>query len=323
MKQKIGTQKNENILTYLYVGLFIVLIPLVYVTKALDAAMLPRFFAWGCGLLVFSFLLFSKEKNILGQLTPSKILKNRFVVLLTIIVIFSGLSLFNAINPSEGIFDLFKSIFTLYFLIISILFFRRFPKAFLKTATVITLVSIFHSLSGILEYIAFVVPNPDKILETGRSVLYKVTGVMAHKNQLVIALYLTIPFSVYTVLFQKGVWQKIAWLSLLLVLINVFMLKTRSVFLAILIGGIISSTIFILHKNGVLKDSNKIIRYLKFGIIGFFGIFIILIAAIKLTGNGKKATKVVQNTSMAVLKLAKKSDFWRRKSISRRSKRIL
>ena len=104
MTKKVKTNKLE---LFLLTFSLIIILPLLYLTKTIDPLITIRFLFLSFVLLLVNFILifkshFYKEKNF--------ILKQLIFISFSGYIFFSALSLINAINISEGIFDLSKVI---------------------------------------------------------------------------------------------------------------------------------------------------------------------------------------------------------------------
>lgn len=227
-----GMNKSKPVFPVIFLGITFILLPLVYFQSTLDPVLTPRFFILAVLLALSLLLLIYKKVN--DQLvTHSTILKQKIFYVFLIFTAVSGLSLFNAINISEGIYELFK-LFTLFvfFVIITLLiengkdFITQIFKAINISALIISAIGIYEF------YLLFSTTKLFNVFESQHSI----TSTLAHKNLFALTLFLTIPFIIYGILRFHKIWKWLCIINLILVLIELLLLQTRSVWLAFFVS---------------------------------------------------------------------------------------
>ncbi|MFH1614707.1 MAG: LamG-like jellyroll fold domain-containing protein [Planctomycetota bacterium] len=133
--------------------------------------------------------------------------------------LFSAISLFKAINITEGIYEVLKIFLSIVYLFVATIILsknRNYISILVKA--VITMATVLSALS-IYQYLRY-----DSI---------DCCATMANKNQLSSALFLTLPFCLYAALSFHNYWKFIGIIPTVLVLINIFLLQTRAVWVGL------------------------------------------------------------------------------------------
>ncbi len=227
VKQKKIAQKN-SLEYYLTVLLFVIIIPLTYSDKTQDPT-IPRLLYWSISLLVLTVITLFAYKN---KEVDLGFLKLWIFPVYLLYFLISIVSLTQAINPAEGFFDLTKTFLSLFSLIMITFIFTRQTdfKSFLAKSIVVS--SFIATALGLYQYIEFT--NGD----TGReffAALYQVRGLMAHKNQFAISLFLMLPFSIYGAFEFKRRWKYASIASVTILIISFVFIQTRSVWVGFLV----------------------------------------------------------------------------------------
>ena len=239
VKQKTIEQKN-SLEYYLLVLLFIIIIPLTYSNNTLDPTV-PRMLYWGISLFAIAIITFINYKN--KKLDPG-FLKLWIFPVYFLYFLISIASLTQAINPAEGLYDIFKTFLSIFSLaIITFIFSQQADfKSFLVKSIVLS--SFMATALGLYQYIKLT--NGD----TGREfflALYQIRGLMAHKNQFAIALFLMLPFSIYGAFELKKRWKYVSIASVTILLISFVFIQTRSVWIAFIAFIISFGLTYIFH----------------------------------------------------------------------------
>lgn len=241
-KQKTIEQKN-SLEYYLSVLLFIIIIPLTYSNKTPDPT-IPRMLYWGISIFVITIITYINYKN--KKLDPGFLKLWVFPVYFLYFLI-SIASLTQSINPAEGLHDLSKTFLTLFSLVIITFVFNQQAdfKSFLVKSVVLS--SFIATTLGLYQYIKLTDGN------TGREfflALYQVRGLMAHKNQFAISLFLMLPFSIYGLLEFKNRWRYLSLVSVIALLISFVLIQTRSVWAASIAFIIIFGLTYLFSNHG-------------------------------------------------------------------------
>ncbi len=225
---KKGRHKKQNVRTgpsgqvILFVVYFIVFVPLIYSKATIDPVVFPRFVALAVGLAaVMVFFLVRKQKIQTGFFYALPVL------FLGLYVLLSAVSLLFAINPIEGLADLMK--WCLVFILVFVIYHfdpieDEALKYLVKGVIISSLIAI---LIGFYQYFNDAFQNDDP------NALYEVSGLMAHKNQFSIALFLMLPFLVFASIRLRSSWRKAAWIAVGGVFLMIAVLQTRAVWIAL------------------------------------------------------------------------------------------
>ena len=196
------------------------------------------------------------------------IFKHKFTLLYTFFVLWALGSYFYAINPTESLVCLGRLVSTfLIFINLSILFYKKnYEWIFQSVAYVITAILIYDAL--------FVLSNFTKNLDTmnlDQNIL-ALMGNHGNKNVMAASLVIKIPFCLYVVLNSKIVGKMIGILGLLLGLISLFVLNTRSTFVAIIFIGIlfIAFTVLSLGKQQIKNILVRIAFFIIPLVVSYF-----------------------------------------------------
>jgi O-antigen ligase len=228
-----------------------VFIPMFYYKPAVDVTWVPKFMVL-TGLMLacaLYFLLFRKHNMPLLQIS-----KTWPVKLWGGFILISMLSLFAAQNLAEGYFDILKNLLMLFFLVMTtaILIRSNNLKPLLTSAI---LLSLILSAVGLFQYFTFVFRQVDL------DVLYKINGLMSHKNIFSSVLYLTTPWLVYSFITGSNTQRLFSGLGFGLVILLLFLMQTRGIWLATAVFLFISVLIvFLLHKQLLAKKTSPLLR---------------------------------------------------------------
>ena len=296
-KHKKNKDQNEKankarspVLHLFFVVFFLVFVPVIYSKTTIEPAVYPRFLAIAVGLLILFLALLFQKRGI-----PNGFFKKAPVLFSGLFIVITGVSLFFAINPVEGLADLLKWI--LVFLIMSAVYLlskqsQGFIKLIVKGIIVSTLLAV---LIGLYQFFTEAFQNDDP------NALYEVSGLMGHKNQFSISLFLMLPFLAFGALSFKDFWKKAAYLGFIGAVLLIAMLQTRAVWIALMLSGILSGTGWLLLKSK--KSDHKLFGKVPAKlVITVFGIIFIAGAASFIFSGKSPAKRIAsifdsQNTS--------------------------
>jgi O-antigen ligase len=251
-------------LFFAFLILLVNVIPLVHLKNIPDQVLMPRLLLVNVVILGFYLLIFILKKQ--SVLKP-EILNNRIILSLAALSLLTIISLFWAINPREGFFDVVKTLlFTmLVFTAVQVLIQTKNRNNIISGLVIIT--SLIASAVGYYQYVRYVLPDPNREMENMASALYLVTGIMGHKNQLSIALMLYLPFLIFAMLRLKSHWKVLAVIALISNLLLIFILETRSVWVGIFIGAFVTMIVTIFHRKyfNISKNLSKLMAGLLIG----------------------------------------------------------
>ncbi len=260
MKKQSGktthsAKKTKPVFLWLVFIPAVVVIPLIQSHNTSDPVLTARFLALSITVFVTVLYVIVKNKK---EFFPAGFIKLPVFTVFLIYFIWSALSLVWSVNPSEGLFDVTKTFLSLALLIFTVQLFLKYDNAFAFLTKGIIAASFVATTTGLVQY-AQNVPGLTGYQQF--MALYQVKGLMAHKNQFAVSLFLMIPF-VLSGIFVLNRWWRIAGaVSLLLIMLNIVLVQTRSVWMATLVFIFVSGALWIWveirnrhpHKKRLLK----------------------------------------------------------------------
>ncbi len=262
---KVKTNKFE--LLFLTISVIIIL-PLLYLTKTIDPVMTIRILFLTVILLFVNIILLAR----------SKVYKEKFYILRQIIfisflgyIIFSALSLINAINITEGFFDLSKVVL-FFILFISAVLILNYNENNIKIACkTIIISSIILASIGLIQYFfngCYFIPGVDVVYST-----------FTNRNLFSSILFLTLPFVFYGFSTFSKKWIILCLISIWFSFFIITIIKARSVWLAIIISFFSLLFIIFFSKNKLFYRqalfSKKFILLSLFIIIAIVSAFVL------------------------------------------------
>ncbi len=244
-------------LTWLYALSSFLFIPFFYYKPVVDPTLVPKFMALAILMLfyVLVFLVFRKLQMQVGVL-----FRSWPVWFWTGFIILSVISLFAAINPLEGWFDILRLTLSLLYLVITaaILFRTNNIRPFIISAILLTLA---FATIGYYQYFTHA------FRQTDFSMMYKVNGLMSHKNVFSGILYLVIPILGYALLTSVKGLRIITGMAMFLSISLLMIIQTRSIWLALFVFMLISAVLgFIFRQDIKLKHNLELRRSLFLGV---------------------------------------------------------
>lgn len=268
----------SGLLRALYLLLF-ALLPLVYVSSLIDNTLAPRqLFA-----SVMSFLMIAVAFMIKPRLNQRMSwLTGAFIIFL----IMQFVSIAAAINVSESWVTISRYLLSFSFVVITITYLRSGHLAvqdFVKAGFVFAAIASVLALFSILK-----VAGGGNFGEE----LYEVRATFSHKNLLSSALMLSFPFAVMGSVILTGFWKKAALPLIFLMIIEMFVLRTRGVWVAMFVAAISSGALyFFINKSSGVKGRLPV-KYIGIGA----GLAILIIAG--LTALPIEKTGVLNSSSL-------------------------
>ncbi len=181
--------------------------------------------------------------------------------------VWNAIALNFAINPAAGYYELARHLLNLLLLFILTEAVRREVTHILMVAKVIAVISILHSLIGVLQFYGVSFLN----IPGANAQPY---GLMANRNLYGSAMAFSIPFVLYVLIAASSSWKKIALLALAFLTVSILLSQTRSAWLA---SAVTLFSVFVLG-NIFLKDNRK--QFLKWSLIGLVGVAILIIITV-------------------------------------------
>ena len=200
--------------------LLVMLLPLLFSRQTLDPTISTRyiFLAAFSGLFVLFFYVWRKKTTAIAST------KIKIVFALGIAFgAWSITSMVNAVNIAEAIYPVSRYFLQLILLFIIMNTVMNEEGQVLKICKVIMLLSIVHSIIGIMQYYEMGFENIP-----GNFIPY---GLMANRNLFGSAQMLVIPFSIYTIYKASRGWKITSIVALLSIIISLVLSQTRSAWL--------------------------------------------------------------------------------------------
>lgn len=252
-EKSVGPQFSEY-LSIIFTALYL-LVHFVSDWGGADVMGAQWLFTGTLDLVVLGYIIFNAKQY---KEAIERVSQHRFTLLYTFFVLWALGSYFYAINPTESLVCLGRlaSTFIIFFNL-SILFYKKnYQWIFQIVAYLVTAILIYDAI--------FVLSNFSKNLDEmnlDQNIL-SLMGNHGNKNVMAASLVIKIPFCLYVVLNSKIGGKVIGVVGLLLGFISLFVLNTRSTFVAIILIGLIHIlfTIFTLGK----KQINRILVRVAF-----------------------------------------------------------
>jgi O-antigen ligase len=220
-----------NIGEVINISFLCIIIPFLFTNYTLDPVLHPRFLAWSIFLLVSIIIILISNRSF--SINDAIVIK-KYHLLFVAFVVFSFISIIKAVNISEAIFDFLKNF---CFLLSFLMFFNLFRK----NDRFFEHVSVGMTISGLITGgIVFFMILKSLITDYDLQKTYEIFGFMGHKNQLSLALFLFIPFSVKLVFTRSIIAKVLGLVTTNLLLASIIILHTRSVVI-----GLTASLIFV------------------------------------------------------------------------------
>jgi O-antigen ligase len=235
--------RQNQFLFYLFTGFIVIFLPFFYLSEVWDQTLMPRLLAQSLFLWGFA-VSFLQDKFF--QKFDFSILRYKIFPLLAAYLLATMISLVFAYNPREGIYDVVKTSMFISLIIIGTMLFI-ITDAWAEKLSVLVLCSAIISVAiGFIQYYLRVLQSPDLFLPDGRPVIYAVDGIMSHKNLFSLSLLMMLPFIAYGIYSAKGGLKPVFVVAFILVFILIILLKTRAVWLGVLVSGTFLMTILLL-----------------------------------------------------------------------------
>jgi O-antigen ligase len=245
-----GATWKEGLPFFVLIGVTVFVIPFLFSSALIDPVLLPRFLVWS--ILVFVLTLLISIRSLKRPACMDVTIVRRTIFLtITGYLFFSALSLINAINITEGVFELMKLFLSVAFLYVATLAINGREDGIVILVKSVVVSGMLLSLIGICQYycVAFgSIPGN-----------YAVYATMANKNLFASFLFLVFSFVLYGALKFSGFWRLVSLASMTVILISIAITEARSVWLAMIISTIIISLIIVIfyRKSGILDGTRS------------------------------------------------------------------
>lgn len=267
-------QKILSTRQYIFFGFLIVILPLINLKEAQDRVLMPQLLAVSVFLFFFSLIVIYLFKK---PVFCRSWFKNPVLIAIVGYLLLTVFSSFVAVNFKESLFDIVK---TFIFLIIILFALYQFEQ---KTERIIYIPDFFL-ISGIIllgigyyQYFTLVLPSTEKFLPDGRSIVYLVNGMMAHKNLYSSAIFMLLPFLAWSFWINKSPKKFLYAFVVVASLVMILLLSTRAVWLGILIAGFSMVSVLII-KSKQFNLSHKFRIYSMITIIALIAGGVVFVA---------------------------------------------
>lgn len=224
-REQESTKPSINYLLYAFLGFIVIILPVLYHPSTLDLQMMPRILGLSLFLFVFS-IVFIFRKTFLTE--NFSLLRQKIFLVLGLWLLVSLVTLAFSTNPIEGIYDIVKVNLTIIIAILGSILFIRKDNWFEILTRFVVVSAIITSIVGFVQYYMWVLFPIDPTIPYGGKMVYRVVGVMAHKNLFSLSLFMMLPFAVYGSIVQKGIWRVLSVVASTFVLILIVLLQARA-----------------------------------------------------------------------------------------------
>ena len=234
-----------SIAVFLILGLFSNL--------TLDPVLLPRFLVWSIFVLGFVFMITIQVTRSQTGFDFGIIHRAIFPAFICYLAI-SGLSLINAINLAEGLFEWLKLfLFTAFFYsAVLIILKNRNGIAILVQGVILTATIL--STIGICQFY--------RLAFTSIPGNYIIYATLAHKNLYASALFLMLPFAIYSVYSFSRFWQLAGWIAIISISFSIVLARARTVWAAIIVATVaVVVMVIIRHRESILLGWKRWIHF--------------------------------------------------------------
>lgn len=225
---KSGNKPNSipDFVSYFFIACSVLIIPFLLSNRLLDPVLSLRFTALSICLIIIVLLIGVYRKSGLLDLT---ILRRGVFLIFIFYLGISAISLVNAINLPEAIFELLKICLGIIFLGAAAIILASVPDSILRLIKAVIITSAASAIIGVCQYygVAF-----DSL--PGYYIVY---GTMVNKNLFASFLFLTLPFSLYGFFVFRNNWDLVAGSASVLSLWCIVLAASRAVWIAVLVAG--------------------------------------------------------------------------------------
>lgn len=207
---------------FILTSISVLFIPFFGLSLTIDPVLMPRFCVWGIMtfVLLVSFIvqLWLKPEN-----SNYSVIRRSVLIAFLGYLLFSMISLIKAANITEGIYEILKIFLSIIYLIIVTVILQTNKKYITTFVKAITILAAILSSIGFFEYFKYFFGEPG----------CSITGTMAQRDLFSEALFLILPFCLYTDACFSNWWRATSIFSTILMLTLILLNQTRSVWLGI------------------------------------------------------------------------------------------
>jgi len=242
--EKKSTLSQGQIHFYLFSIFSILVLPVLYAKNALDPSLMLRLLGINIFLLAAMIYVFITPGFVIAGIS---ILRQRIFYLLLAYFLITLFSMFFAVNYKESFFDISKTYAMLLFTAYASLIFTATPDWLDKLPKFVIVSALIACGIGFFQYYNYVIMATVDALPNGDPIIYRVKGLMSHKNVYAISLLLMLPFTGFGIYKFRKSWRFLSILAAILILVLIFLLRTRSVWVGLIFSTGVSVGILILY----------------------------------------------------------------------------
>ena len=272
-----------KIADYAYIVFFAIL-PVFVIDNVGDSSLVPRQLLLSLFLVVLPFLLQPLFKK--KMVFPYQALGAPGLIVMLI------LSIAVATNPVESYATVVRLAMPVLFFVITL---QALRLGVLQKRSLVTGVVLLAALSALITLFEMVgAINAGTFFED----IYTIKGTYSHKNLLSAALMLSLPFVIMGSVLLKKPWDTGSRILIFVILLEIFVLRTRGVWLGTLAAGIGTAALFFLS-----RGENKGITFPRNFFVAGLGVAVLVLAGIF---SSDKITAQVANTA----NVEKRLNYW-------------
>ena len=266
-KQIEQNEMNINGKIYALVILLpLLILSLLYSNKAVDAVLLPKFIAFA----IFSIIInvFALKNNTAFYIIKQHVFFKLYVAYLTT----SLISVYISCNFADAVFEWLKLFLfgnTVFAISVYLYHHKKRIENFINAINILNAVLV---IFGLVQFL--IIFSKQNVTHTAT---YEVTATFGHKNIFAEMLFLTFPFTLYNLFSKQGKWKWISGISAFLTLFLITLTLTRAVWLATVVGFLITFPFYFYALSKGKKIGSQFKKYRKNIII--IGVLIIAILA--------------------------------------------
>ena len=296
---KTPTEKKQHNIAVSFFIYCLAIIPFINLNFLIDPALSSKFTALSAGLLVFIAIYALVSVKAWPSFDLS-LFKQLILPVFLLYVIFSGFSLFKAVNISEAVFDLVKNIVFFIFFLFSILLLadnKNLPLLISKIITGFSFIIILFGLFQVLKIAAAGVLNDSSTKE--------VVAVFMNKNLYSQMLFMALPFNIFGIYAFSKRWKTFCSVNSLLTIALIIILITRSVWVALIVSTLTTATVsYFLHLKS--KDifgsfRHKTIKPIIATTLVIAMTILLLAATGSFTSSGRSITKNIDSSTSRIV----------------------
>lgn len=222
-------QADSSTVNAMFITLPLLIISLLYSTKAVDAVLLPKFIAFAIFAIIISALALKNAAAF------SEVKQHLFFKIYTAYLLTSLISVYISCNFGDAVFEWLK-IFLLGNSIFAISIYFYHHKKFIEQF--VNAINILNAVIVVIGLVQFLIIFSKQ--HVTHAATYEVTATFGHKNIFAEMLFLTFPFTLYNLFTKQGNWKWLSGISAFLTLFLITLTLTRAVWLATILGFLMS-----------------------------------------------------------------------------------